>query len=105
MIGERLLQNLQPNTNPLFPTAQNPMNRMRQDDEMVEDVGEIVIEDERPDPVPPNQERGTPSAPSAPPSRKRRRTHPDDLDNYPDDMFAHLTAEDIPDWNTDEVSY
>ncbi len=27
----------------------------------------------------------------------------DDLQPYPDDFFAHLTAEDIPDWNSADL--
>ena len=43
------------------------------------------------------------SAPSRPSKSKRVKTHRDDLEPYRDDFYSHLTAEDIPDWNTDDL--
>ena len=38
-------------------------------------------------------------------SRPRRKVkrHQDDLEEYPDDFYSHLTAEDIPDMNSDDL--
>ena len=47
-----------------------------------------------------NENESSRSAPSRP---KRARMHKDDLEPYVDDFYSHLTAEDIPDWNTDDL--
>ena len=33
----------------------------------------------------------------------RKKMHKDDLDPYTSDLFSYLTAEDIPDWNSDDL--
>ena len=41
-----------------------------------------------------------------PPSSKRQcGNHPNDLPPYSDDMFSHLTGEDIPDITTDDLMF
>ena len=35
--------------------------------------------------------------------KKRVKVHKDDLQPYTEDFFAHLTAEDIVDWNSDDL--
>ena len=102
MLGHRLLQGLNPNTNPAETVPASESENMRE-----KDFGERQEEPEIPGPVTsasiPSSSSTAPDTAARESARKKVRRHPHDLDPYPDDFFAHLTAEDIPDWNTDDL--
>ena len=117
LIGKRLLQRLRPTTNPVeaeeVPVGSDEDLNQHMD---TEEPGDSSVCDPFVSMTRLNREQvngNSENSESKPqPKRQpqqgrepdhRKRKHKDDLPPYTDDMFAHLTAEDIPDWNTDDL--
>ena len=103
LLGRRLLQRLDPTTNPVEEVPSSPISDIQEPpsgNPIPEGHSTPVREDQ---PQEERRPRGRPPNPRPVQQPKRRRMHKDDLDPYPDDFFAHLTAEDIADWNADDL--
>jgi hypothetical protein len=107
MLASRLLKRLTPTTNPVSGDGtEQPVPEADADVDLEPTDGQENGSN-------PSSERPRPSqAPPRPTSngqqiprrvRRQMKTHKDDLPQYDDDFYAHLTAEDIPDWNTDDL--
>ena len=102
LIGERLLERLTPNTNPVVAEGRRFTDFSDSPVPMQVDGNEPTVE-APPPPTEPRTRSREDETQNNSRRRVRRKTHKDDLEPYTDDMFAHLTAEDIPDWNTDDL--
>ena len=102
MLGERLLERLQPNTNPVDEVSDIEVDGDVSDRE--NQVPEEATQDNTgTNPPRPSRAPGIDRPETKYPRRVRRKMHKDDMDPYPDDFYAHLTGEDYPDMTTDDL--
>ena len=111
MLAKKLLESLQPTTNPVQGDADQEQAKVP-DEPMPVPTSAPAAMGPSGDVMgnPPNSGLGTTQTarprPSAAPqvSRKvRKKMHKDDLAPYTDDFYSYLTAEDIPDLTTDDL--